>query len=490
METRGKEEIYMKKNQSLKVLLAGVMLATGVMMSAPSTYAAKNFTDMGSNATHSQAVKHLNSLNAFDYKIGNKLNGQTAVTRSETAVVLYNLNHKKFKKVRTYKNNFKDMNSKSPNYKQMVWAYEVGLFGEDNNGKANPKENLTRAQMSKILVSGYGLKAGKTVTFKDVNSKHSAYSSINILASNGITVGDGKGNFKPNDKVSLNELSTFVYRILNKQTIAPKPPVTTPKPPVTDNGSGQVQYKTLADLKTAAVKLYNDPAYQPKDVVVYTKTNLEEEFFDYTFETKDISQDVNGYNYYGRLVTIDTVADKGAYRNTIRIVNDRTKEEEHDWNSRMAKAEKFIVDNYALNTDYDVVEAINDFVGTQIEYGKIAADDHPYLMWWEGDSACTDYTDFMTDLLSRFGIENRIVAGDAHAWNAVHVGGNWYYTDATWADTAKDLDKYVMMTQTERLVGLNNPIETTFKATEVKFEQSMAKPYNYETQKKATPPKK
>lgn len=125
----------------------------------------------------------------------------------------------------------------------------------------------------------------------------------------------------------------------------------------------------------------------------------------------------------------------GTFKNVIFIYNDhRTESEEIDWNNRMNKAEKYIVDNYKLETDYGVVYAVKDFVIGQITYGKPIPDTNPYLVREGNASTCTGYTDVMADLLTRFGIESRLVTGCAHALNAVKVGGIWYYSDATCTD--------------------------------------------------------
>ncbi|WP_180968191.1 S-layer homology domain-containing protein [Cytobacillus massiliigabonensis] len=462
----------MNKGKMIKGLIASVVLASGLGFSGGSTFAAKNFTDLDSDKTHAEAVKYLNALDVFDYKTGTKLNGSAKVTRAEASVVLHSLaQYTDLKKVRTYKNNFKDLNKKTPNYKEIVWAYEVGLYGGDAKGNVAPKEELTRAQMAKILVIMFDLKTDKKMTFKDVNSKHWAYKQINILASNGITVGDGKGNFKPNNKVTLNQLSTFILRISNMQN--------------EEVETGEV--KTFEEIKKMAKDLYNSPLYQPEEIVFYTSKNFDDEFLDYLV-TEDISQDLPGYSFFGRQVSLYVEKENGKYKNYLSVANTREQEDDLEYSKKMDKAEKYIVDNYTLNTDYDVVSALIDFVTNQFEYGDFIEEGHPYLLWGQ-NTVCTGYTDLMAELLTRFGLESRLVTGDAHAWNAVKLGGAWYYTDATFADGTKQKDKYTVMTNSERVASLNNPsnpIETTFKATEVPFDKSMALPYNYEKQKKNT----
>ncbi|MEK5148748.1 transglutaminase-like domain-containing protein [Psychrobacillus sp. FSL K6-4615] len=315
--------------------------------------------------------------------------------------------------------------------------------------------------------------------------KGEEYRTYQYKAQNGGLYGVGSAGF-----VQKNP-SAVKYATPSKEKLAQvnKGKVTAPvvKPEVT----GTQQFKNLDDLKKIAKDLYNNPQFQPKEVVVYTKTDLKDQFTDYSFLSSDISQNIQGYTFFGRSVEIRTdKISNGVYKNRMLVVNDYYEDDEILRKEKMDAAEKYIVENYKLETDYDVVAAINDFVVGQLEYGGDIEDEHQYLIWWMNNTVCTGYTDLMSILLDRFGIESRLLTGDAHAWNAVKVGGNWYYTDATYTDniTRKD-DRFILFTQSQRDKDIFN-IETDFKATNVEFDQSMAKAYNYKEVKKAQVAKK
>ena len=206
----------LRGNKSLKVLLASAVLASGVLMASSTTLAAKNFVDLNVDPSHAQAVIYLNNLDIFDYKSSNKLNGSEGVTRAEVSKILHNLYKDEIPAIRDYKYNLKDVNSKTTFYEDIVWAYESGIFDGDSKGKFNPNQTLTRAQMAKVLVNTFLLTAEGTANFYDVNENHWAYEYIHILGSIGVSNGDGKGNFLPDNIVTLNQLSSFIYRIINK----------------------------------------------------------------------------------------------------------------------------------------------------------------------------------------------------------------------------------------------------------------------------------
>lgn len=377
----------------------------------------------------------------------------------------------------------------------LITTLTLGLFTfQVNTAEASSKvmwgkTELKAGQTGKITI----LKATPLVKINSKGGlttvrmlkKGEEYRTYQYKAQNGGLYGVGSAGF-----VQKNA-SAVKYATPSKEKLAQvsNGKVTAPvaKPVV----AGTQQFKNLDDIKKIAKNLYNSKEFQPKDVVVYTKTNLKDQFTNYYFQSSDISQDIQGYTFYGRLVRMETEKqNNGTFKNTIKIVNDRYEEDEIVWNKKMDNAEKFIAANYTLNTEYDVVVALVDFVTGQMEYGGDFDEDHPYLEWRGNMNTCTGYSDMMADLLNRFGIESRLATGDAHAWNAVKVGGNWYYTDATFSDVENSKGQFLMMTNSQRMETLDSPIETDFRVSDVPFNISTAKAYNYKEVKKAQVVKK
>ncbi|MFJ8462278.1 transglutaminase domain-containing protein [Lysinibacillus xylanilyticus] len=250
-------------------------------------------------------------------------------------------------------------------------------------------------------------------------------------------------------------------------------------------GLKDIKVSTLAELKKVAADVYNNPSKDGQEYVHYATEQVAKEFDNYQLYTSDISEDLAGYSPAIRGVGIQSdKLSNGVYAVTILGYNAREAEEQKSWVAKMDKAEKYIVDHYKLETDYDVVVAVNSFIADQITYGVTNTSSHPYLDEYILPQ-CTGYADLSQELYKRFGIKSRSVRGDAswdgssHQWNAVHVGGQWYYTDATQYDANKS-SKYFLMTNAEGSI----PRNTKFKVTDKKFEMSMAKPYSYQKVKK------
>ncbi|EEK74437.1 MULTISPECIES: S-layer homology domain-containing protein [Bacillus] len=99
---------------------------------------------------------------------------------------------------------------------EVLAVTELGIFTGDENGNFRPKATLTRAEMAQVLTRAFGLKVQGPAGFKDVPKGHWAENAINAVGSNGISVGDGKGNFAPNMKVTREQYAQFLFNSMFK----------------------------------------------------------------------------------------------------------------------------------------------------------------------------------------------------------------------------------------------------------------------------------
>lgn len=95
-------------------------------------------------------------------------------------------------------------------YDQIMQAQMAGIFS-GNQGRFDPQEELTRAQMAKVLVLAFDLKKKGDHPFKDVSINHWSNDYISILYSNGITIGDN-GKYSPEAPVTRAHFAAFMSR--------------------------------------------------------------------------------------------------------------------------------------------------------------------------------------------------------------------------------------------------------------------------------------
>ncbi|PEF68454.1 S-layer protein [Bacillus anthracis] len=97
---------------------------------------------------------------------------------------------------------------------EVLAVTELGIFTGDEKGNFRPKDTLTRAEMAQVLTRAFELQVKGSAGFKDVPKGHWAENAINAVGSNGISIGDGKGNFAPNMKVTREQYAQFLFRAL------------------------------------------------------------------------------------------------------------------------------------------------------------------------------------------------------------------------------------------------------------------------------------
>nr|WP_198044619.1 S-layer homology domain-containing protein [Lysinibacillus timonensis] len=134
------------------------------------------------------------------------------IKREHAFLMLAAVDEINLSKVRTTRE-FDDVSTTNPYYEQIKLMYEAGIVDGDR-GDMKPKFTLTRAQLATILVKAFDLKMkGEVKEFSDVSPSDWSYPYVQILASNGITIGSN-GKFLPNAPVTRQHFVLFIARSL------------------------------------------------------------------------------------------------------------------------------------------------------------------------------------------------------------------------------------------------------------------------------------
>ncbi|MDN4605882.1 S-layer homology domain-containing protein [Sporosarcina highlanderae] len=166
------------------------------------------------------------------------------VTRAEAAKIIHGALELKNKTMFTP--SFADL-------PQAHWAYDyVTVLTEQKTftdaNKFNPNNHLTRAEMAKIIVLGFGFTKEKELAFNDVRPSdwHSVY--VKRLTATGVTSGVSATKYDPSGKVTRAQLAAFIDRAM-KAKVSPNGVYVEP-PKISENDNINLDNPYVARLLT------------------------------------------------------------------------------------------------------------------------------------------------------------------------------------------------------------------------------------------------
>ena len=118
------------------------------------------------------------------------------------------------------KTSFKDIKNVEWAKEAISYLYSKNIVSGRNNDTFAPGDQVTRAELIKMLVLGFDLEGSKAVSFGDVSNNSWYAQYVSIAAANGLINGDENGNFNPNKPVSRQDAAVMMYRLVEKT--APK----------------------------------------------------------------------------------------------------------------------------------------------------------------------------------------------------------------------------------------------------------------------------
>lgn len=222
----------MSKNKFSKIIATSVAAAVVTTVAAPvagavasSTGDYKDQTSISSWAKN--ATAYLTEKGIMQGSNG-AFSPQKAITRGEVSKImavslgLVDANVKLDVNVKT---GFKDVDGQwfAP-YIKLLLDYNKDILKGYSDGTFKPNQEIRRDELAKIIVTAKRLETNENVkvSFKDLNNNW-ASEQILTLASLGIAVGNGKGNYTPASSVTREEVAVFMHRLLERDIrVAPE----------------------------------------------------------------------------------------------------------------------------------------------------------------------------------------------------------------------------------------------------------------------------
>jgi hypothetical protein len=108
-------------------------------------------------------------------------------------------------------------------YSPIETAYSHGIIGGYGDGTFRPYNDVTRGQLSKMLVlaQGWTLLDPETGHFSDVPRGSAFYTYIETALSRNIISGYGDGTFRPGNNATRGQLAKMLYSALTGGESAP-----------------------------------------------------------------------------------------------------------------------------------------------------------------------------------------------------------------------------------------------------------------------------
>ena len=111
---------------------------------------------------------------------------------------------------------FTDVPSTNPFYCHIETAFGRGVIGGYSDGTFRPNNNVTRAQLSKIVVNAeqWTLLCPPNGQFSDVPTDNPFYCQIETAFAHGVIAGYSDGTFRPGNNATRGQICKIVYQAI------------------------------------------------------------------------------------------------------------------------------------------------------------------------------------------------------------------------------------------------------------------------------------
>ncbi|GEM_PF-804804 len=156
---------------------------------------------------------------------------------------------------------FTDVPPNHPYYTDIQRLYRAGII-DGFNGKFNPAESLTHAQIAKILCLAFQLEQVEEADFTNIGANHWAKDYVETLYAKGIMT----GKFNEKATVTRAQYTVLLYRLLHADESSVHPVPNEVEPPADHQQQTTIEENTKIKLtfnnEEVIVKLENHPTSQ------------------------------------------------------------------------------------------------------------------------------------------------------------------------------------------------------------------------------------
>ncbi|MBM7551685.1 C40 family peptidase [Thalassobacillus pellis] len=171
------------------------------------------YTDLSEDYWAYGEIEYLSKKGIIDGNPNGTFSPEDEVTRAEVAKML----SESMNLNPSGNNTFSDVSSSHWAYEFINAAAEKGYIEGYEDGTFRPDEAITRAEIAALFTRAFDLSGMNTAAnFEDVSSSHWAYDEVYTLSANDITSGYKDDTFRPGKETTRAEFSVFLYRALHQ----------------------------------------------------------------------------------------------------------------------------------------------------------------------------------------------------------------------------------------------------------------------------------
>lgn len=190
----------------MAVLLFGMLLPTLQPVSAATFGDVKNFK---------KEIQYLTDLKIINGYPGGTYRPDLPILRVQAVMMIMRENGLKTDNIPDP--GFSDIKKGDEGYEEVAAASYYGLIEGKGNNRFDPKGEMTRGEMSKVLALAYELGGMYPVGFSDVAERQWTYPYVSALAAHNVTNGYPDGTFRSQVTINREQFAAFMARILNPE---------------------------------------------------------------------------------------------------------------------------------------------------------------------------------------------------------------------------------------------------------------------------------
>lgn len=269
----------------MKKIISAIILSFLVI--SPITANAAHFPDVPKSHWAYHSIHSLSDKKIVTGYSNGSFKPGVDITRAQAALVLSRA--LKLDTNVAYKPKFKDVPTDHYAYKAIRALTAKGVFSDVSH--FNPDQPLTRSQMAKILIKGFGIKVDDNhqESFQDIPKNHWAHGFIITLAEVGISYGVTPSTFQPDTTVTRAQLAAFTDRALTFDSRITAKSITYDAKTKKYSGLQTIAYDTIALLNkeraNAGLKAVKEDPVLSKIAQLKAEDMVKNDYFDHVSPT-------------------------------------------------------------------------------------------------------------------------------------------------------------------------------------------------------------